>query len=269
MRAQVFQINDADSVQPGQRGCQFGGFNKLPRSQQRVHSGSNASVLHARAARRVVEHGGHAAHRAHAENQADGAGDIGQQHAEGFARRADFADQPPQCQTLAQQLAVTFFILAHVFDQARAASMHAHGVEKRAEQRLHRLRGEQHFLHRPAHGIARHAPPQFGAGSVGHGNRGDGLDRQRNFRKQAARILPGQAAEIRARRTIQPHWQDGCAGLGGNKTRAVVDLHQAAGQRDAAFREDHHRLARFKQADDFLHCQRAGGIDRQVRHIRQ
>ena len=172
-------------------------------------------------------------------------------------------------QAAVQQFAVGFFDLFHVFQQVRFAAVHLDRIDQRAEQRLHGMRFEQHLLHQAPHRLAGHATALLGSRCFRHGDGGGIQIGQGDFGKQAAWVLARKTAEIRARRAVQTHRQNGRAGLGGNKAGAVVNLHQATGQCDAAFGENHYRLACVQQLDDFLHRQRAGGINRQMRYLRQ
>ena len=90
------------------------------------------------------------------------------------------------------------------------------------------------------------------------------LNRDAHLGKELARINTGQTAKITARCAVDTHWHNRCAGLGGDKGRAVVNLHQRAGAGNPPFRKNHHRLPAFDQPDDLLHRQRTRRIHRQM-----
>ena len=71
-----------------------------------------------------------------------------------------------------------------------------------------------------------------------------------------------QPREGRRSRPVDPHRHDHGAGLVGDQAGAVVDLHQAAGDGDAAFGEDDQRLAALDGVDQRARRHRLGRIER-------
>ena len=69
---------------------------------------------------------------------------------------------------------------------------------------------------------------------------------------------------MRALRALDADGHDHGIRLVGDHRGAVIHLHQRAGHRDAAFREDHHRLLAGDQLDEVARTERLGRIDRDV-----
>ena len=69
-------------------------------------------------------------------------------------------------------------------------------------------------------------------------------DRRRDLGKQAAaHLVAAEAGEKRRLQALDAHRHHHRVGLVGDQAGAVIDLHQAAGDGDAAFRKDDQRLA--------------------------
>jgi hypothetical protein len=64
---------------------------------------------------------------------------------------------------------------------------------------------------------------------------------------------------MRALRALDADRNNDGIGLVGDHRGAVIDLHQRAGERDAAFREDHHRLTGRDELDQV--ARGASGLD--------
>ena len=126
------------------------------------------------------------------------------------------------------------------------------------------MRAEDHFLHDLAHAFAGFSAPHPAVPTLRHRDRSGRLNRDGDLRQQFAWIASRQPAEEGTCGSVQPHRRDHCLGPGGNKSGTVVDLHQASGDGDPPFREDHHRAAGLDQPDHALHRHRVGGVYRQI-----
>jgi hypothetical protein len=84
--ADIFQIMQLHARQAGQLVGQFGLLDKSPRGDDGADFGGIAGGLHGVGTGRIVEHGRHPVAGAHAENQAQRRGQIGQQQADPLAR---------------------------------------------------------------------------------------------------------------------------------------------------------------------------------------
>ena len=78
----------------------------------------------------------------------------------------------------------------------------------------------------------------------------------------AAHLAFGQPGERRGVEAFEPHRHDEGVGLVGDQSGAVIDLHQAAGDGQPAFREDDQRLAAFDGVDQRARRHRLGRIER-------
>ncbi len=84
-----------------------------------------------------------------------------------------------------------------------------------------------------------------------------------HFREQAlADLVRVQVGERRLFQAVDADRHDLRAGLVGHHGGAVIDLHQAAGDGDPAFREDRHRLAGIHHLDQRAGRHRLGRVDR-------
>ena len=79
----------------------------------------------------------------------------------------------------------------------------------------------------------------------------------------AAHLGLRQPGERRGVEAFEPHRHHEGFGLVGDEARAVIDLHQAAGDREPALREDDQRIAAFDGVDQRARRHRLGRIDRQ------
>ncbi len=92
-------------------------------------------------------------------------------------------------------------------------------------------------------------------------------DRDGDLRKQpAAHLRAFQPAEDRRFRPVDAHRHHHRVRLVGDHRRAVIDLHQAAGDGDAAFRKDHQRIAVAHRIDDVAQRERLERIERHGAH---
>ena len=92
-------------------------------------------------------------------------------------------------------------------------------------------------------------------------------DRDRDFRKQpAAHLAAFQAAEDRRLRPLDADRHHHGVRLVGDHRRAVVDLHQAAGDGDAAFGKDHQHIAVAHRIDEVAHRERPQRVERHGAH---
>ena len=88
-----------------------------------------------------------------------------------------------------------------------------------------------------------------------------------DFRKPAAAHLRAlEPAEDRRLRPVDAHRHHHGVRLVGDQAGAVIDLHQAAGDGDAAFREDHQGVAVAHRIDDVAHRKRLERIERHGAH---
>ncbi len=76
-----------------------------------------------------------------------------------------------------------------------------------------------------------------------------------------------QVGEARVLRALDPYRYDGCARLVGDEAGAVIDLHQAAGARDATLGEDHQRGAALHRLDQLAGGERPRRVERQRVHV--
>ncbi|MND95954.1 hypothetical protein D3C80_882230 [compost metagenome] len=263
---EVLQIQHADAVELFEQMTEARLVDEGARGDQGVDVGGGAGGAQALAAGGVVEQGGDAPGQRQAEHQAEGRRGVGGEHADHLARCAVARHQAGQAQSHLQQRAVGFFLQADVLDQLVVGAEGGLGLEEGLEQGALRAGGDQHVEEDLAQQLAGTAAAQLGRRQLGHRDVAARLDGDAHLRQRAARIDPGQAAEVAARGAVDAHRHDGRAGLGGDEGGAVVDLHQRAGAGDPPLGEDHHRPAAFHQLDDLLDRQRAGRVDRQVRH---
>ena len=70
-----------------------------------------------------------------------------------------------------------------------------------------------------------------------------------------------QIAQRRALRALDAHRHDPGVALVGDHRRALVDLHDAAGDGETPLREDHQRRARLDERDQMFGRERRGRID--------
>ena len=152
----------------------------------------------------------------------------------------------------------------NVFHHRPTPTVHRPGIDEGGKQGLRRAGAEHHFLHDAAQLFAGEPPPFPRLAPDRHGQGGGGLDRQRDLGEKMFRVASRQPAKVGAGRAIQAYRNHGCPGLGGDKGRAVVHLHQGAGDGDSALGENYHRAARFHEAQNLFHRHRTGGVHRQI-----
>ena len=88
--------------------------------------------------------------------------------------------------------------------------------------------------------------------------------RDRDLRQEtAADLLAGEPREAGMLETVDLDRDDGRVAFVGDQAGAVIDLHQAAGNRQPALREDDQRIAAPDGVDERAHGYRLGGIERQ------
>ena len=175
---QVFQIQNALLAQAGQTGLQLAGGDEAARGDHGFDFRRRAGIAQTFRAGGVIEQRGNATARRQAEQQRDGGGKVGQQHANrlAFPRRARRHATQAQCH--AQQFAVVEFDLLHVFQQRPPPAVDGDGIDEGSEQGLPGPRAEHHFLHDAAHRFARVAAALFGGAGFRHGDASGGQNGQ-------------------------------------------------------------------------------------------
>ena len=129
-------------------------------------------------------------------------------------------------------------------------------------------RAENHLRHdvveRGAGGLATRAALEVAR----HGELLRLEDRHLDPRKQAAvHLRAGEVGEARFLRPLDAYRYHRHAGLVGDEAGAVVDFHQAAGPRQAPFREDHQRRAALDLVDELARRERPRRVERQGVHV--
>src|ERR1700751_4231324 len=82
-------------------------------------------------------------------------------------------------------------------------------------------------------------------------------------RKEALASLAIDSREVRVLRAVEAHGNEQRAGLVGTEAGALLDLHQRAGHRQAAFREDNGMAAFVDRLDEGFESERRRRIDRE------
>ena len=239
--SQVFKVDDIGFLrQRGLRGFKLRPIDEATRSQDRFDFRRRQRRKHAVDAGREVEHGRNSTEGLKREERDRRALRIRQQDAHPFALVRQSGDLSTEHGAAEQETTVADGRSFDIFHHQRACAMDPGGVNQCVEQGLVRVAGfEDQIGHHvvqldagnlaagPANDLRRHV--EFPGRQHGDGDLGEKPD-------------PHLALEPRERTVlgaVDADGDDGRVGLVGHQTGTFVDLHQRAGDSDAALGEDH------------------------------
>ena len=216
-----------------------------PRGQDGGDLGGLAGRQDVGGAGREVDHRRHPAGRQEAEEGHHRAVGIGQHQADGAAFRRVAHQLVAQDGGAHQQLAVAERPAHRILDRDAAAAVILGGLQQRLKHGAVRGGGAEHQV--------RHDAVERGAGRLAAGAALEGgIDRELDRLEHRdldlgepapAHLAARQPAERRLLQPFDAHRHHLGIGLVGDQRGAVIDLHQAAGDGDAALRKDDQRLA--------------------------
>ena len=261
--AHVLQVDDAHALlELGNEGRQAGLVDEGARGDDHRHAGGTAGGLDVGGAAGEVDHGRHAADGLQGEERHGHARRVRQHDADGAAHGRQRLELGAQHLGAEDQLAIAELGAQRIAQRRLARVARLPRIGQRRKQgaiEARRLdRGVDHdVLQRQAGRLAARLALEGGI----HGEPARGQERHLELGEQRLLGLGrAQIAEGRALRALDAHRHEPRIGLVDDHARAVVGLHQAAGERDAPFREDDHGLARLHGVDDGARGQRLGRL---------
>ena len=260
----IFQIDDANACrfQPGDHIAQTGLVDEGPRRQHHFDLGGLAGGLHIYGTRRVVQHRGHAADALQRIERHHNAGCVGQQHTNRGAFGGERLQLGAEHLRTGEQFLIGEACAERVFDHHRSNVALGLGRGQRFEQGPVDARVANRALHHNVIERRARCPASLTAC-------------ERRIKRQLARRLNGDPHFGKAHlgqlrhpektegcpfQSLDPYGDDIGISLVSNQACALIDLHQAAGDRQPPFRENHQRLAALDDVDEIAGGERLGRV---------